>query len=47
MARLNPAPFTTRLKTSRPRWSLPNQNAAPGGVKRFETFIRTGFWSGR
>ena len=27
------APYTTRLKTSRPRWSVPNKCAADGGSR--------------
>ena len=47
IVRLNAAPWTTRLNTSRPRWSVPNQKAAPGGEKRFGTFMRTGFVRGK
>jgi hypothetical protein len=47
IVRLNAAPCTTRLNTSRPRWSVPNQKSAPGGENRFGTFMRTGFWRGK
>src|SRR5882724_3710035 len=36
------APYTTRLHTSRPTSSVPNQWAAPGAVRRAETSIRSG-----
>src|SRR5882724_10134430 len=36
------APYTTRLHTSRPTSSVPNQCAAPGAVSRAETSMRRG-----
>src|SRR5262249_26070486 len=36
------APYTTRLHTSRPTSSVPNQCAAPGAVNRAETSMRSG-----
>src|SRR5437867_1957569 len=36
------APYTTRLHTSRPTSSVPNQCAAPGAVRRADTSMRSG-----
>src|SRR5438034_2078570 len=36
------APYTTRLQTSRPTSSVPNQCVAPGAVSRAETSMRNG-----
>ena len=47
IVRLNAEPCTTRLNTSRPRWSVPNQKSGPGGENRFGTFMRIGFVRGR